>query len=206
MQFYTGKVSFEIRDKNDKHPNEERFVIYGNASAETVWSRYLAAASENIAGAPKYIFYTTNYNQTKTDLLDKFQVRVAGGGVVHNEKDELLIIKRNGVYDIPKGHLDKGETIEECAEREVKEETGISATIYSTIVESFNTYIYKGKHVLKHTYWFKMRSDSENQEAIPQEEEGIEEIVWMPKDQVKTTIWKNTYKSIQDVLLQCGIK
>ncbi|OHX67535.1 NUDIX hydrolase [Flammeovirga pacifica] len=205
MHFYTGKVYFEIRDKNHKHPQEEKFVVYGNASEETVWQRYLAAASDHISGAPKYIFYTINYEKTIKELINKFQVRVAGGGVVYDILDRMLIIKRNGVYDIPKGHLEKGETIEECAVREVEEETGISSKIISPIVESFHTYLYKGKHVLKHTYWFKMRAISEDQLTKPQVEEGIEEILWLDKHQVKDIVWKNTYKSIKDVFNKCEI-
>ena len=50
---------------------------------------------------------------------------IAAGGLVTNENNELLMIFRRGKWDLPKGKLDKGETIEECAIREVEEETGI---------------------------------------------------------------------------------
>jgi 8-oxo-dGTP pyrophosphatase MutT (NUDIX family) len=49
----------------------------------------------------------------------------AGGGIVVNEQNEVLLIYRRGKWDLPKGKLDDGETIEECALREVKEETGL---------------------------------------------------------------------------------
>ncbi|WP_281616453.1 NUDIX domain-containing protein [Flammeovirga sp. SubArs3] len=207
MHFYTGKIYFEIRAIHNKHPKEHQFVIFGNASAETVWSRYKSAAENDTAGQPKYLFYTTNLEETKKQLLEKFQIRIAGGGVVFNQNDELLVIKRNSIFDIPKGHLDKGETIEECAVREVGEETGVKSTIEHLLIETFHTYLYKGKHVMKHTYWYKLKLN-ENDEVtlVPQQEEGIEEIHWMNIEKIKTTVWKNTYQSIKDVFLSCGVK
>jgi len=50
----------------------------------------------------------------------------AGGGMVFNPKGELLMMLRRGQWDMPKGKLDEGETMEACALREVEEETGIS--------------------------------------------------------------------------------
>ena len=49
----------------------------------------------------------------------------AGGGLVENEKGEILFMFRRGKWDLPKGKLDPGESLENCALREVKEETGI---------------------------------------------------------------------------------
>lgn len=205
MHFYTGKVYFELRDQADKHPKEYAFVVYGNASAETIWSRYIAAENGDVAGSPKYLFYTSNYEKESEALLKKFEVRIAGGGVVH-QQDDLLVIKRNGVYDLPKGHLDKGESIEECAVREVEEETGVKAEITKLLHQTFHTYIYKKTYVLKHTYWYEMQSVVENQKLIPQTEEGIEEIIWLSKDKVKQVIEGNTYKSIKEVFDLSGVK
>ncbi|NME71625.1 NUDIX hydrolase [Flammeovirga aprica] len=204
MQFFTGKVYFELRSAFDKHPDEQKFIVYGNASAETVWSRYLAAENGDVAGSPKYLFYTSDYSKQSALLTEKFQVRKAGGGVVF-KGDELLVMKRNGVFDIPKGHLDKGETIEECAVREVEEETGVKAEIEELLHETFHTYIYKKKHVLKHTYWYKMKATENDQELIPQTEEGIETLEWMKINEVKNKVWKNTYKSIKEVFELCGV-
>jgi 8-oxo-dGTP pyrophosphatase MutT (NUDIX family) len=51
---------------------------------------------------------------------------IAAGGLVTNPKGEILWIFRRGFWDLPKGKLDEGETIQTCAVREVAEETGIS--------------------------------------------------------------------------------
>lgn len=199
MHFYSGTVSFELRNQNDKHPNENSFIIYGNASAETIWLRYLSASKGDVSGAPKYLFYTSNYQLEKDNLLNKFQVRIAGGGVVR-ENDKKLVILRDGVYDLPKGHLEKGEIIEECAVREIEEETGVKAKINGLLIETFHTYIYKGNHIMKHTFWYDMISIKENQKLIPQKEEGIEKVEWLSSLEIKSKVWKNTYKSIKEVL------
>ncbi len=57
-------------------------------------------------------------------------VRAAGGVVVRRSGDgrlELVVVHRPGREDwsLPKGKLDPGETLEECARREVHEETGL---------------------------------------------------------------------------------
>ena len=204
MHFFTGKVYFELRTASDKHPNEGNFIVYGNASAETLWSRYLAAEEGSVAGSPKYLFYTKDYPKQKALLLEKFQVRIAGGGVVFRG-DELLVMKRNGIFDIPKGHLNEGETIEECAVREVEEETGVTAEITELLHETFHTYMYKKKHVLKHTYWYKMKVSDRDQALIPQTEEGIEILEWVKVNEVKNKVWNNTYKSIKEVFELCGV-
>ena len=45
----------------------------------------------------------------------------AGGGVVFNEFNEVLFIYRRGFWDLPKGKIDPGETIEQTAVREVED-------------------------------------------------------------------------------------
>ncbi len=58
-------------------------------------------------------------------FLSDFKVLQAAGGLVLNNKDEILMIHRFEHWDFPKGHVEKGEVIEDCAIREVMEETGI---------------------------------------------------------------------------------
>ena len=57
--------------------------------------------------------------------LKKFKVIKAAGGVVQNSQNKYLLIFRRGKWDLPKGKIDKGETIKNAATREVMEETGL---------------------------------------------------------------------------------
>ena len=54
----------------------------------------------------------------------EFALIEAAGGVVVNDCGQWLMIRRNGRWDLPKGHLECGERIEERAAREIEEETG----------------------------------------------------------------------------------
>src|ERR1700752_3638652 len=71
------------------------------------------------------VFYHSDLEDLKKAFFKKFTLVIAGGGLVQNEKNEVLIIFRKGKWDLPKGKLDKKEKIEDCAIREVEEETGL---------------------------------------------------------------------------------
>ena len=129
----------------------------------------------------------------------------AGGGLVQNESGEILLIFRRGVWDMPKGKLDKGETIEECAVREVQEETGLqNVSLGEFIYTTYHDYWDKWteKEVLKETHWYAMRIYG-NQTLIPQAEEDIEEILWVkPEDLVnyKNNMHRNIIQVIDKFL------
>ena len=129
---------------------------------------------------------------------DKITIEAAGG-MVFNTKGELLMMKRKGKWDMPKGKLDEGETIEECAIREVIEETGL-APLYSVrkLQTTYHTYPYKGKTALKPSHWFLMRYDG-MQEPIPQTEEDITEIRWVNKESAKEML-ENAFPSIKEMV------
>jgi ADP-ribose pyrophosphatase YjhB (NUDIX family) len=122
----------------------------------------------------------------------------AAGGIVSNDRNELLCIFRNGRWDLPKGKVEKGEPIAAAALREVEEECGINGLRLGELAT--NTYhIYphpskKGKWVLKKTYWYFMQYNG-NQILKPQKEEQIEEAVWMNAFQIGTAK-QNTFASL----------
>jgi 8-oxo-dGTP pyrophosphatase MutT (NUDIX family) len=121
------------------------------------------------------------------------KIIVAAGGLVFNEKDELLMIFRRGFWDLPKGKLDKGETIEHCALREVQEETGLKQIELKGLVgitkhEYFDEY--QHREVVKEAHWYEMKSNS-NETLIPQTEEDILEIKWVKKEELKTYLDKS---------------
>ncbi len=128
-----------------------------------------------------------------------FTIITAGGGVVQNNNQEVLLIFRRGKWDLPKGKLDEGESIEECAVREVCEETGLNLVeITEKLPDTFHTYSESGKKILKKSVWYKMAA-KDNQILKPQLEEDITDIKWVPLQELKQYLDK-TYPSVKDVL------
>lgn len=122
----------------------------------------------------------------------------AAGGIVRR-KDKYLVIERNGLWDIPKGKIERGEDEKTAAIREVEEECGIlGPTIDCFLTTTYHVYIYKGKKVLKTTYWYAMSYDGAIQ-TTPQLEEGISKVEWMSLSEM-LEIRSNTYGSINELL------
>ncbi len=123
----------------------------------------------------------------------------AGGGIVRNANDEYLFIHRRGKWDLPKGKKDEGESIEECALREVEEETGLKNVQFEHLLKtSFHVYTEKDKHVLKQTSWISMYV-TDGSETTPQAEEDITAVKWLKKegfDEIK----ENTFPSVKAIL------
>ena len=128
-----------------------------------------------------------------------FTTVIAAGGVVENEKREILLIFRRGKWDLPKGKLDEGESIEQCAIREVCEETGLQdVAIVEKLPDTFHTYEERGKKILKHSVWYKMTA-KKNQSLLPQLEEDISDVKWVAKPDLSYYL-NETYPSVRDVL------
>ena len=127
----------------------------------------------------------------------------AAGGVVVNDCGEWLMIHRNGRWDLPKGHWEPGETIEECAVREVGEETGVRGVrIVRPLCETFHAYPMRGRWELKRTRWFEMRFDGACA-LSPQREEGIERVVWCPPSELDGRL-RATFPTIRCVMACVG--
>ena len=125
----------------------------------------------------------------------------AAGGVVFNHKKQILMIFRNGNWDLPKGKLEVNENIQECAIREVEEECGVyNLHIESKLQNTYHTYQQDGKSILKKTYWFKMNT-SYNNNPIPQINEGITRAEWV-NIQDLPKILKKSYGNIIDILIE----
>ena len=135
----------------------------------------------------------------KKDFFKHFHLIQAAGGAVINENGKLLMIFRRGKWDLPKGKLDENETIEQCALREVSEETGLRhIDLVKFIGITYHTYVLFGKHNLKETHWYEMKGNS-NEKLIPQFEEEITEIIWVEKDDL-TSVCRKTFPTIKWVV------
>lgn len=145
------------------------------------------------------ILWNADLEKLKTAFFKHFRPVTAAGGLVENEKGEVLLIFRRGKWDLPKGKLDKGETIEQCAVREVEEETGLkNIELKNLLAITYHTYDEFGKHILKDSHWFNMKVNSK-QTIVPQIEEDISEIKWVKKKDLKD-YFNNIFPSVKDVL------
>lgn len=145
------------------------------------------------------IFLYSDLEKLKKSFLKKFEIIQAGGGLVQNENKEVLLIFRRGFWDLPKGKLDKGETMEECAVREVQEETGLKTIkLKKLLTVTYHSYDLGTHHLLKESHWYRMKGKS-SEKLEAQTEEDIEQIKWVKREDLPLYA-KNTYPSILDVL------
>lgn len=127
------------------------------------------------------VFCHKDLEKLKKAFWKKFTLVVAAGGLVKNEKGEVLMIFRRNKWDLPKGKLDDGEEIEKCALREVKEETGLEkVNVVTPINITYHTYHEGTKLILKESHWFLMQAAS-TEKLTPQATEDITDIKWADK-------------------------
>ena len=133
------------------------------------------------------------------EFKNQFKYIEAAGGLVFNPKNEILTIHRLGKWDLPKGKVEDGETIDEAALREVEEECGISnLNLEEELPSTYHTYWMNNKWMLKRSYWFKM-TYSGNEKLVPQTEEDIEKVSWLASNQLDE-FKADTYASILEVI------
>jgi 8-oxo-dGTP pyrophosphatase MutT (NUDIX family) len=151
---------------------------------------------ENIIAA---IIVGNNFTAIKKDFFAQFEIIEAAGGIVQNENKELLFIYRRAKWDLPKGKLEAGETIETCAAREIEEETGVKELLLKRkIGETYHIYTEKKKNILKVSHWFYFTC-SATQNIAPQTEEDIAEVKWINTQHIKDPM-SNTYKNIKEIM------
>lgn len=114
----------------------------------------------------------------------------AAGGVVQDDEGNMLLILRNGRWDLPKGKVEHGESPLQGGLREVREETGVYATPQQFLVKTYHCYnLYGGWH-LKQTFWYIMKAQGVKPATAPQQEEGIEAAEW-----VRPCVWYRRMRS-----------
>ncbi|MDR1005384.1 MAG: NUDIX domain-containing protein [Bacteroidales bacterium] len=134
-------------------------------------------------------------------LFPKFAFIKAAGGIVKNENQDTLFIFRNGVWDLPKGHIEAGECSKRAALREVREETGLKNLRIASFADyTYHTYQMNGRWELKQTAWYNMQG-SFGDSLTPQTEEGITDLKWIKPDSFLQII-DSTYPSIKAMLYE----
>lgn len=147
------------------------------------------------AGAIIYTDEAAAFNAVRKE----FTLIKAAGGLVVTPDNKILFIFRRGKWDLPKGKWEEGETLAECAVREVKEETGLQEVqLQQPLIVTYHTYHQNGEHILKESHWYKMLAQHPNA-FTPQTEEDIEQCQWIDMDNTATVL-SNTHPSIIDVV------
>ena len=87
---------------------------------------------------------------------------VSAGGVVCEERDGDVMVAmcgrlKTGLWALPKGTPDRGETLEETALREVQEETGLSVEIATSLGHIEYWFTRDGERIHKRVYFYLMR-------------------------------------------------
>lgn len=152
------------------------------------------------------VIFNKDVEKLKSDFLSLFNCIEAAGGVVQNKKEEVLLIFRLGSWDLPKGKVDEGETLDQTAIREVQEETGLMELVLGEAIQflpyknkaTYHSYQYKNEEAMKISYWYRMKYLGDSN-PIPQVEEDIEKVKWVKVEDIPN-YYNNMYDSIVDVL------
>lgn len=148
-----------------------------------------------------FVLVTDDLEFAFIDLCTHFVWIEAAGGIVFNDNNEVLLIKRLGKWDLPKGKMEGDESREESALREVEEECGIKGlNIEKALPDTYHVYKQKNFFYIKATYWYQMRVAGAP-ELTPQKEEQITEARWTPWTEVNPDTL-DTYVSIAELLRQ----
>jgi 8-oxo-dGTP pyrophosphatase MutT (NUDIX family) len=197
LKIYYGEKLIRI---NHRCPtgNSQEILIWHYKDGHDLAKVFIKFA-ENESYGTLFLWSGSAYKELKTDFLSLFRISEAAGGVVKNEKGEILVIFRGGKWDLPKGKIEgKKETHRQAALREVQEETGLkNVKIVAPLITTYHIYIRKERLILKPTYWFEMFADSSNK-LTPQSKEDISIVTWVEEEELKE-IQKNTYSSLKDV-------
>ncbi|NHF60757.1 NUDIX domain-containing protein [Flavobacteriaceae bacterium TP-CH-4] len=183
----------------------ERPLILTNKLSEIENSEYFPLNPDSIQEAIKALMKNKLqaayiYHPNHEEILKKFSKKIplvtAGGGVVTNKEGKVLFIYRNNKWDLPKGKIDKGESIEECALREVEEETGVRGLkIENFLRTTYHIFKRNGTYKLKEVHWFAMRT-SYTGKLKGQKSEGIVKVKWKGPNKIKKAL-ENSYINIK---------
>ena len=152
-----------------------------------------------------FVLLTSNAKRLFNQIKLSLKIIKAAGGVVRSEENKFLFIFRKGVWDLPKGKIEKGEKKKIAAVREVEEECGIVISCAGArICKTYHVYEMYGEVILKKTSWYSMEA-ANSQALIPQLEEGITEARWIAPGDF-SVVKENTYPLILDVMSLIDIK
>ena len=185
-----------------ENPEGADYIVFSGSDLNNYGLALVALDKPEINGA---IIEDTTEEALLGQLNTLYHSIDAAGGVAYNERGEILMIYRRGKWDLPKGKRDDGEEIEECALREVKEETGLkNLELGDKICDTYHIYSQYGESVLKRTAWYKMSATSKDK-LKPQKAENILEARWVREQDLGPLVEK-TYEAIRALLRLADMK
>ena len=180
-------------------PNSVEFHLGDKLDIHTLVGMFEASATLSRIYIP-----TSDVEATYRRICSEFKEVNAAGGLVSNRRGDFLLIRRDGLWDLPKGHQEAGEDIRVTALREVQEETGVDQLcLRDLICVTDHCYRRDGIWHLKHTWWYDMLyTDPVN--LTPQREEDITLAAWVAKSSLPPFL-KNTFPSIVEVFREAKV-
>jgi len=198
-KIFINEYPLIITANDDDFFKKGNYRIVGDSAEELNSARETLETSRSMVDRFGILAMTANEDEAFNRLAKSYDRITAAGGLIYNEKNELLLIRRQGKWDLPKGKQDPGENTEEAAVREVQEECGIrSLRLGEFLTKTYHTYAIEGQRVLKTTWWYKMQALN-YQNMMPQLEENITEVKWFDPKAIDLSEL-DTYNSIRDLM------
>jgi 8-oxo-dGTP pyrophosphatase MutT (NUDIX family) len=136
----------------------------------------------------------------KRNVLQKAEKHVSSGGLVYRTHDdivEVILISRLGgkVWCLPKGHVEPGESFQQTAEREVREETGVDAQVIKELGDVQYWYYDKWvkKRIFKTVHFFLLTYRAGDVQNHDQE---VDEACWFL---IEEALPRLTYSSEREI-------
>jgi ADP-ribose pyrophosphatase YjhB (NUDIX family) len=201
-KIYFEKRCIMICNPDQQAASDPNAILYNIGTNVDI--RSLVEMFETSDSLTKVFIQTDDIEGTYRRICSEFVEVNAGGGLVSNRRGDYLLISRNGMWDLPKGHQDPGEEISVTALREVQEETGIDQLMLRDLIcITDHCYRRDGKWHLKHTWWYDMLY-TDPVDLTPQTEEDISKAAWVAKSSLPPYLL-NTYPSIVEVFREAKV-
>jgi 8-oxo-dGTP pyrophosphatase MutT (NUDIX family) len=134
------------------------------------------------------------------------QREVSAGGVLYRRADgdiEVVLASRRTrrgdlAWGLAKGGIERGETREQAALREVREETGLDATIEADLGDTRYIYVWEDVRIRKRVHFFLMRHTGGN---VEDRDDEMEEVRWFP---LERALKRAAYRGERDVLARAA--
>ncbi len=190
---YIGDNYLKFTDDPSRHLPDSELITLGGEGLGTT------NLLENLQNNKSVTVLSASFENIFENLRRSLGFIEAAGGLVRDGQGRVLMIYRNGRWDLPKGHCEAGEKSGVCALREVEEECGVGGLkLGKFLTETFHSYIYEGRRVFKATKWYAMTYPGLGGATSPQTEEGIECAEWLDAEEVRKLL-PDTFPTIREV-------